>query len=376
MIFRVPLTTAILSAVTLLGAAGAAIAQPVSPDVELKTTPDRIGPRLEFAPSVVQFGQIEDSKEVFSTVTLTNTGDATLEIPETGGVKGSCGCTVPTLPKFTLEPGESMEVEVKFDPRNRQGKQAKTITIQTNSERGPTVIPVEALVIQRVQFVEGVANFGNVDQGDTPSFTVRVRGSDTEFKVTDVEVSRPDAFVAKVIGHGFTERDDLVSGQMVEVGESTIEITLLPGAPVGRTASDLKIETNDVLVPEHKTQASVNVLGDLRFDRPQLGLGQLAPGETFERTVTLYSNKADAFNIDRIVFVSSTLSPEDRQKIVIEHEPTSDEAGLVGYTITIRGEVTETMRVIQGRMTILTDRPGQRVVTANMSGVVRTAQRR
>ena len=353
-------------------ATGPASAQPASPEQEaLKTAPDRIGPRLEVTPAGYDFGQIDDSKPVTRSITLTNTGDETLRIPEEGGLKGSCGCTVPQLEKFTLEPGESMQIEVTFDPRNRSGKQSKTVTIQTNSDRGPTIIPVEAMVIQRVQFVEGVANLGRVDQGDAATTTIRVRGTDTEFKVTGVELSRPDAYSATIVSQGFSERDDLVEGSMVEVGETTIEITLLADAPVGRVDSILKVMTNAALVPEHQTQVITQVAGDVRLDKPAMQLGALNAGDTFEQTLNLHSNKGNPFNIERIVFVSSDLSVEDRQLITVEHTPLAEETGLVGYAVTLKGDVTETMRLIRGRLVIVTDAPGQKVVTANVAGVVR-----
>ena len=75
------------------------------------------------------FGEINDINLVFKTVTLTNTGDAELEIMR---VKGTCGCTTGKLEKTRLEPGESTSLTIQFLPGTYDGLVSKAVKIASN----------------------------------------------------------------------------------------------------------------------------------------------------------------------------------------------------------------------------------------------------
>ncbi|HCN08767.1 MAG TPA: hypothetical protein DIT01_12605 [Lentisphaeria bacterium] len=75
------------------------------------------------------FGEINDINLVYKTVTLTNTGDAELEIKR---VKGTCGCTTGKLEKKMLEPGESTSLTIQFLPATYEGLISKAIKIASN----------------------------------------------------------------------------------------------------------------------------------------------------------------------------------------------------------------------------------------------------
>jgi hypothetical protein len=47
-------------------------------------------------------------------------------------VKVNCGCLAPQLTKRSWTPGESGELTIKFDLRNRTGKQRKAVTVKTS----------------------------------------------------------------------------------------------------------------------------------------------------------------------------------------------------------------------------------------------------
>ncbi|MEL7484249.1 MAG: DUF1573 domain-containing protein, partial [Planctomycetota bacterium] len=359
-------TMTALSLAATLGLAGLAFAQPVSVDasgqaVAAQRTVE--GPKLEFEPQEVDFGQIDDSKIVEEVVTLTNTGDEVLRISrENGGVTASCGCTVPALPKYVLEPGESVEMTVRFDPRNRNGSQRKTISITPEGSSAPRVLPVNGFVVQRVQIVEGLAQFGNVNQGDEVTIEINVRGMTPDFKVTEAIASRDDMFKTEILGTELVQREDPITGEMAEVGQSTIAITILGTAPIGRTDGKLTIRTNDPVAGEKEVRTVASVAGDVRVDPVVVRLGALEPGGTFEQTITVFSNKDRSFNIERVLFITSDLSEADKALIETSHAPLAADDERVGYTVTIKGTVSDTMRIIRGRLVVVTDAPGQRVI--------------
>jgi hypothetical protein len=328
---------------------------------------------VQIVPTAIDFGTMDDSTVRTQTVTLTNVGDAVLVIPEGDGVKGSCGCTVPTLPKYQIAPGESVEMQVNFDPRKRQGSQSKTVTINSNAG-APVVIPVDAFVIQRVVFVEGDAVFNGVNQGEAATFVMHVQGMDPEFQVTSATVSRDDAFDVKILQTAVVEREDKQTGEIAMVGQTTLEVTLRENASVGRIDATLDIQTTDPVSTSHQTRVIATVVGDVRLDPPAVQLGALEPGAAFEKAFTIYSHRGTPFNISRVVLVTNDMSPEDKARITVSHEPLPADAGKVGYTVTIKGDVSETMRLIRGNVVLMTDAPGQTVVSARLAGVVRVAR--
>lgn len=89
------------------------------------------------------FGTISQDKPVTTTFTITNTGTNPLII---SSAKGSCGCTVPTVPKEPLAPGKSEKIEVSFDPKGKPGANTKTVTIIANTEPASTVINLKSQV--------------------------------------------------------------------------------------------------------------------------------------------------------------------------------------------------------------------------------------
>ena len=89
---------------------------------------EKIGPKLQFEAETVDFGTITKDSDPFRTIVIKNVGDEALLITN---ARGSCGCTVPTVPKKPIGPGESAEMKVRYDTK-RVGKINKTVTLTTN----------------------------------------------------------------------------------------------------------------------------------------------------------------------------------------------------------------------------------------------------
>ena len=93
------------------------------------------GPKIEFKTNVVDYGEISRGSDGIRVFTFVNTGDKPLEITK---VYSSCGCTIPKKPEAPIAPGETGEIQVKYDT-NRLGPIRKTITVNSNSTETPIV---------------------------------------------------------------------------------------------------------------------------------------------------------------------------------------------------------------------------------------------
>ncbi len=100
-------------------------------------------PEITFDKTEYDFGTVDEGFKVETSFSVTNSGKSDLVITN---AKASCGCTVPTWPKDPIKPGETKEVQVKFDTSGKPNKQSKTVTLFTNTVKGQELLKVSGLV--------------------------------------------------------------------------------------------------------------------------------------------------------------------------------------------------------------------------------------
>ncbi|MDO5971669.1 DUF1573 domain-containing protein [Flavivirga aquimarina] len=99
--------------------------------------------KIEFKSDTIDYGTIEKGSNGVRTFEFTNTGDAPLIISK---VSSTCGCTIPKKPKDPILPGQTGEIEVKYDT-NRVNPIRKTITVISNAETPTVALKIKGLVI-------------------------------------------------------------------------------------------------------------------------------------------------------------------------------------------------------------------------------------
>lgn len=97
------------------------------------------GPVMNLESMTVDYGEIEQGSDPLRTVAFTNTGNEPLLITN---ARGSCGCTVPTWPREPIPPGESAEIEIRYDTK-RLGAINKTVKLTVNDAQGTYVLRVK-----------------------------------------------------------------------------------------------------------------------------------------------------------------------------------------------------------------------------------------
>ncbi|MEQ9442413.1 MAG: DUF1573 domain-containing protein [Cyclobacteriaceae bacterium] len=108
--------------------------------------------KFEFEETTHDFGTITEGEVVEHTFKFTNTGEAPLVIQNTSA---SCGCTTPSYSREPVAPGETGEVQVKFNSQSRPGVQNKTITITANTEPSVTRLFIKTNVTPKGEEVSG-----------------------------------------------------------------------------------------------------------------------------------------------------------------------------------------------------------------------------
>jgi len=92
--------------------------------------PDGPLPAFSFTELEHDFGTIKEGEVVTHTFNFTNNGEAPLIIEK---AQATCGCTVPVWTREPIPVGETGEIQVRFDSKNKTGVQNKTVTITANT---------------------------------------------------------------------------------------------------------------------------------------------------------------------------------------------------------------------------------------------------
>ena len=106
-----------------------------------------MGQNITFDKTTHDFGKINEVDGRVTTIfTFTNDGDAPLVL---SNVRASCGCTTPKWTREPIEPGQSGEITVTYNPAGRPGRFQKTVTVTSNTEQATTKLYIKGEVIPK-----------------------------------------------------------------------------------------------------------------------------------------------------------------------------------------------------------------------------------
>ncbi len=98
---------------------------------------------IKFKTQVIDYGTVEQNSDGTRIFTFTNEGDAPLLITK---VKTSCGCTVPSYSKAPILPGDTGELEIKYNTK-KLGVFTKTVTVTSNAEGGNKILKIKGNIV-------------------------------------------------------------------------------------------------------------------------------------------------------------------------------------------------------------------------------------
>lgn len=91
----------------------------------------------------IDFGQLESGRPVTSRLSITNEGFIDLQIAK---ARSSCGLMIQTWPTAPVKPGESVQLNFRFDS-NRLGPFSRLITIHTNAWNKDLTVEVKGEIV-------------------------------------------------------------------------------------------------------------------------------------------------------------------------------------------------------------------------------------
>ncbi len=99
---------------------------------------------MTFENTEYDFGIVNEGDVVDYTFKFTNTGKTPLLISK---ATASCGCTVPVWPKDPIPAGETGEIQVKFNTKNKPNQQTKFVSINANTKPEVTRLKISGNVV-------------------------------------------------------------------------------------------------------------------------------------------------------------------------------------------------------------------------------------
>lgn len=332
------------------------------------------GPKLTVERIDHDFGKILDEANVHTTFKFTNSGDAPLVITQ---VKGSCSCTVGSLEKTEYAPGESGELTVTFDPRNRRGVQQRTVTVLSNDPVNPSFnINVTANVRPAIDIDPPMARFGEVQRGETQTMMLDITGVAPNFDVVEITVNRGEGLSVENLGV-----EELVSDND-PVRRCSLLFTLSGDAAIGQFQGQVTLSLRSGTGnPEQLVQKVITVMaevvGEVAFIPNRMNLGLVQAQASFERQIRVNSRTGKAFQIvgvEERPFLGPDGQPNPTQLTGLRFRAEPAETGREdSYILTISGALPEGVTGVTTDIMVLTNLPDEERVPLRVTGRVRQA---
>ncbi|HOX56857.1 MAG TPA: DUF1573 domain-containing protein [Candidatus Paceibacterota bacterium] len=112
------------------------VAQPALTPPDAAAATNVLGPKIQFATPIYDFGRVRAGEPVKYTYVFTNTGDALLIL---NSVQPQCGCTAAGEWTRQVEPGKTGNIPIQFNTTGYNGQSLKQVTVQCNVTNQPTV---------------------------------------------------------------------------------------------------------------------------------------------------------------------------------------------------------------------------------------------
>ena len=304
-------------------------------------------PKIKLDHLVHDFKEVSPTSELDAVFNITNTGNAPLEIID---IKTSCGCTVPSIGKRLLDPGESTVFKVHLRPPNVAGLVDKKVTIKTNDPAIPTiVVSLLANVVLELSIEPQFVRFENVLRSDQATRDIVLVPKDAEkFKITGIVSDSPylsTSIVQEASRYRVTVKLDAAT---VPAGTSDFISTLI------------HIKTNNETVPEALVPVNVRFL-PLYSAIPERLQVYVKPDTATTRPIVVKQAQGQPFEITAIRSSSPFVKPT-----IVKNGQASNEASIsfeipTGQRTVNQGiitiEIGEKAIAIPFRVTVETPQP-------------------
>lgn len=270
--------------------------------------------KITFLENNHDFGTIEEASGTAQyTFKFVNSGTDSIKLTS---VRASCGCTTPFWEKNALMPGDTGKIEVAYNPLNRPGKFAKTITVRTSGEPETKLLRISGYVKPKPKSIE--------DEYNTELGGIRLKSKFINFG--NITTEKPVSKAIEIYNQSkdtITILDRFVSADFIKVTKLPavippnksieIEITYLPKIKndLGFMNDPLTLFTDEVensnkalnviaTINEYfppMTEAELAKAPHIEFESLEYDFGHIDEGEQLSHTFKFINKGKDTLNI-------------------------------------------------------------------------------
>lgn len=145
--------------------------------------------QLTWEKTEIELNPKPGDQETVANFKYENKTDKPIRIKST---RSSCGCTVASLQKDVVQPGEKGELAATFKIGGRTGQQSKIVTVETDDAAQPvTNLVLKANIAQAVEVQPAFVYWQQGEDAKAKIITVKA-GKDIPITKLDVQSSTPD----------------------------------------------------------------------------------------------------------------------------------------------------------------------------------------
>src|SRR5664279_4360779 len=139
-----------------LGTAVVRAQQTSAPPAAATAATNAVGPKIQFATPVYEFGRMKSGEPIKYTFVFTNTGDRLLVL---NSVQPQCGCTTAGEWTKQVEPGNTGSIPIQVNTFGYNGGVTKQVTVTCNVTNQPTVfLQLRGTLYKPIDFIPQIAS--------------------------------------------------------------------------------------------------------------------------------------------------------------------------------------------------------------------------
>ena len=274
-------------------------------------------PVITYPKTTHDFGKINEADGRVTTVfEFKNEGMAPLVL---SNVRASCGCTQPKYPKEPIEPGQTGQISVTYNPNGRPGRFQKTITVTSNATEPTTKLYIKGEVIPKpaqpvneylvqmgdLSLKTKTVNFGIVKKGDKAQREIEYANHTDHTITVDMATLTKDAYL-----YGLPT---LTTIEPKQSGKFLIGIDSELAKVYGPVRTNALVTIND----KHEKDYAIAIVAEIVEDfsnltteqlqlapiaqiNKDIDLGTVKAGQALKKAIAIYNNGSNLLYVRRL----------------------------------------------------------------------------
>lgn len=275
----------------------------------------RLAAEVTWLEGIHDFGAFdEDDGNVSCSFRFVNTSGQPVSVI---AARPSCGCTVPSFPRHSIQPGDTASIDVTFNPTGRPGRFEKNVKVQLSDDTPTITLRVKGVVIGNSNTLRSrypvdaaplklrtrVLPFGEVSAMKSKALFFEVYNASSD-SVTPRWVNLPSWLRASTVA-ATVPPGEQTAYALTLVPEKTGIYGLLLDSITIEPAPGVQPVTLDVVATivedfSHLSESQLRDAPVAHIDPATVDLGQLTPGSTASASFTISNQGKNPLKIRRI----------------------------------------------------------------------------